>query len=84
VTHGHVTRIDGNKSLILKPDANHICAAARADKARMALISVSLRGAPAADLMQKNPATGKVGGAGWKRVAPLRPMQTYWLAAASA
>jgi hypothetical protein len=42
VTQGGVIKIDDNKSLILKPDANRICVAASADKARMAFISVSL------------------------------------------
>jgi hypothetical protein len=42
---GCAAEIDDGESLISKPGENRVFAAARADKARMALFSVSLTGA---------------------------------------
>ena len=62
--HGCAAEIDDAKSLISKPGENHIFAAASAEKARMALFSVSLS------------CTGKEGaGRSWRRVDAYLPMK---------
>jgi hypothetical protein len=48
---GCAAEIDDGKSLISKPGENHIFAAASAEKARMALFGVSIRGAESTRLI---------------------------------